>query len=58
MKQQTLAADQETGFEQHRKPTAARRLLGNYAQIVPWAQLCAIMEPITQSAAMTGRRLG
>jgi len=47
MAQQTLAmaADQGAGFEQHRKPTRRDVFLDTMERIVPWAQLCAIIEP-------------
>src|SRR5215472_13274242 len=47
MKQMTLAAaaDQCAGFEQHRKPTRREEFLATMEQIVPWAALCAIIEP-------------
>ena len=47
MKQQTLAmaADQGAGFEQHRKPTRRDVFLDTMHRIVPWAALCAVIEP-------------
>ena len=47
MKQQTLAmaADQEAGFAQHRKPTRRDAFLHTMESIVPWAVLCAVIEP-------------
>jgi len=47
MKQQTLAmaADQGAGFEQRRKPTRREEFLRTMNQIVPWAALCAVIEP-------------
>lgn len=47
MKQMTLAAgaDQEAGFEQYRKPTRREAFLATMEQIVPWAALCAVIEP-------------
>ncbi|MGF6640856.1 hypothetical protein OKW38_007117 [Paraburkholderia sp. MM5496-R1] len=47
MKQQTLAmaADQGTGFETHRKRTRRDEFLDTMNAIVPWAQLCAVIEP-------------
>lgn len=47
MKQQTLAmaADQENGFEQYRRPTRRDVFLATMQQIVPWAELCAVIEP-------------
>jgi len=47
MKQQTLAmsADQGAGFEQHRRPTRRDAFLGTMDQIVPWQELCSVIEP-------------
>jgi transposase, IS5 family len=47
MKQQTLAmaADQEAGFAQHRKATRRDTFLQTMETIVPWAALCAVIEP-------------
>jgi transposase, IS5 family len=47
MKQQTLAmaANHETGFEQHRRPTRRDEFLDTMNRIVPWADLGAVIEP-------------
>lgn len=47
MKQQTLtvAADQNAGFEQHRRPTRRDVFLATMEGIVPWSELCAAIEP-------------
>ena len=47
MKQQTLAmaADQNSGFERHRRPTRRDVFLATMEQIVPWSALCAVIEP-------------
>lgn len=47
MKQQTLAmaADQGAGFETHRKRTQRDEFLATMNAIVPWTQLCAVIEP-------------
>ncbi|MGF6508355.1 hypothetical protein OKW35_003108 [Paraburkholderia sp. MM5477-R1] len=47
MKQQTLAmaADQGAGFETHRKRTRRDEFLDTMNAIVPWPQLCAVIEP-------------
>lgn len=47
MKQQTLAmaADQAEGFERYRKLTKRDRFLATMEKIVPWAELCAVIEP-------------
>ena len=42
MKQQTLAmaADAQSGFEQHRKPTRRDEFLKTMEALVPWSALC------------------
>ena len=47
MKQQTLAmaADQEAGFERYRRPTRRDVFLTTMEEIVPWQDLCAVIEP-------------
>jgi IS5 family transposase len=47
MKQQTLAmaADQGAGFEQYRRATKRDAFLQTMDEIVPWAQLGAVIEP-------------
>ena len=47
MKQMTLAAaaDSAAGFEQYRKPTRRDAFLAEMHQLVPWARLCALIEP-------------
>lgn len=47
MKQQTLAmaADQHEGFEQYRRPTRRDQFLATMDEVVPWAALCAVIEP-------------
>jgi transposase, IS5 family len=47
MKQQTLAMaqDQETGFERYRRPTKRDVFLATMQEIVPWPQLCAVIQP-------------
>jgi IS5 family transposase len=47
MKQQTLAAaaDQGAGFEQYRRATKRDVFLATMEQIVPWRELCAVIEP-------------
>ena len=47
MKQQTLAmaADHNAQYEQYRKPTRRDGFLATMEQIVPWAQLCSVIEP-------------
>jgi IS5 family transposase len=47
MKQQTLAMadDQNERYEQYRKPTRRDAFLAMMEEIVPWAELCAVIEP-------------
>ncbi|MCI1047684.1 IS5 family transposase [Caballeronia zhejiangensis] len=47
MKQQTLAmaADQGAGFETRRKRTRRDEFLDTMNMIVPWTELCAVIEP-------------
>ena len=40
-----MAADQEPGFEQYRRPTRRDVFLSTMEQLVPWAELCAVIEP-------------
>jgi transposase, IS5 family len=42
MKQTTLVS---TGFERHRKTTHRAQFLAQMHQVVPWATLCALIEP-------------
>jgi transposase, IS5 family len=41
MKQQTLA-----GFEKYGETTRRAQFLAEMEQVVPWAQLCALIEPV------------
>jgi len=47
MKQQTLAmaADQNAQYEQYRRPTKRDVFLATMERIVPWADLCGVVEP-------------
>ena len=47
IKQQTLAmaADQVGGFEQYRRATKRDVFLGTMNEIVPWSELCELIEP-------------
>lgn len=47
MKQQTLAmaADENAQYEQYRRPTKRDVFLATMEQIVPWAELCSVIEP-------------
>lgn len=39
------AADAESGFERHRKPTRRDAFLAEMQQLVPWSRLVALIEP-------------
>ncbi len=45
MKQQTLAMAADQNFEHYRKPTRRDEFLKTMEAIVPWAALCAVIEP-------------
>ena len=47
MKQQTLAmaVDQNAEYERYRRPTKRDAFLSTMEQIVPWEQLCSVIEP-------------
>jgi IS5 family transposase len=45
MKQQTLAMAADQTFERYRKPTRRDEFLKTMEVIVPWAALCAVIEP-------------
>jgi IS5 family transposase len=47
MKQQTLAMadDQNAQYELYRKPTKRDAFLSTMEQVVPWAELCSVIEP-------------
>jgi IS5 family transposase len=45
MKQQTLAMESDKGFEQFRRPTKRDVFLKTMDEIVPWMELCAVIEP-------------
>jgi len=51
-RQQTLAAE---GFERYRKPTRRERFLKEMDQIIPWAELAAVIEPFYPKGAGPGR---
>ena len=53
MKQRTLAA--QSGFERYTKKTRRAEFLEQMEQVVPWAELCALIEPVYPKAG-PGRR--
>ena len=52
MEQQTVA---EVSFEQYRKPTRRERFLDAMNRVVPWADLVAVIEPVSPKAEGPGR---
>ena len=60
MKQQTLAtaADQGAGFERFRRRTKREDFLDAMNAIVPWAELCAVIEPHYPKAGNGRRPIG
>lgn len=55
-KQLTLATQADGGFEAHRKPTRRDVFLAEMDQVVPWAELCAVIEPFYPKAREQGGR--
>ena len=51
MKQMTLGS---TGFEKHAKATRRAQFLAEMERVVPWKQLCALIQPVYSKGA-TGR---
>ena len=51
MKQMTLGS---TGFEKHTKATRRAQFLAEMERVVPWKQLCALIQPVYSKGA-TGR---
>ncbi len=48
MKQRTLAM--QSGFERYTKKTRRAAFLEEMEQVVPWAELCALIEPVYPQA--------
>ncbi len=48
MKQRTLAG--QNGFERYTKKTRRALFLEEMEQVVPWAELCALIEPVYPKA--------
>src|ERR1035441_10381761 len=48
LKQRTLAA--QSGFERYTKKTRRAEFLEEMEQVVPWAELCALIEPVYPKA--------
>jgi len=53
MKQMTLAS---TGFEKYGKTTRRAEFLAQMERVVPWAELCALIEPVYPKAGPEGGR--
>ncbi len=53
MKQQSLEA---TGFEKYRKKTRKERFLEEMEQIIPWKELCDVIEPYYPKPKGAGRK--
>ena len=51
MQQQTL-----TGFEKYGKTTRRAQFLAEMDRVVPWAELCAVIEPFNPKASPEGGR--
>ncbi len=52
MRQQTLA---EEGFERYRKPTRREQFLAEMDKIIPWRELCDVIEPFYPKPEGAGR---
>jgi transposase, IS5 family len=52
MRQQSLA---DEGFERYRKPTRRDRFLAEMEQIIPWRDLCEVIEPFYRKPKGAGR---
>jgi IS5 family transposase len=55
-KQMTLAMQSDSGFETHRKATRRDQFLAQMDHVVPWAGLCALIEPVYPKARERGGR--
>ena len=53
MRQQTFA---EAGFEKHRKLTRREQFLDDMERVVPWEELCALIDPFYPKPPGAGRR--
>jgi len=55
MKKPTQTTFATAGFEAYHKPTRRERFLGEMERVVPWAQLCALIEPVYPKSEGPGR---
>src|ERR1700681_91830 len=56
MKQRTLAT--QSGFERYTKKTRRALFLEEMEQVVPWAELCALIEPVYPKAGQGRHPVG
>ena len=54
--QLTLATQADGGFEAHRKSTRRDVFLAEMNKVVPWSELCAVIEPFYPKARAEGGR--
>ncbi len=54
--QVTLATQADAGFEQHRKATRQDVSLAETDKVVPWTELCAVIEPSYPKERVQGKR--
>ena len=55
MKKPTQATFATAGFEAYHKPTRRERFLAEMERVVPWAELCALIEPVYPKSEGPGR---
>ena len=55
MKKPTQATFAASGFETYRKPTRRERFLAEMERVVPWGELCALVEPVYPKSGGPGR---
>ena len=55
-KQLTLATQADAGFQRHRKTTRRDVYLAEMDKVVPWAALCAVIQPVYPKANVSGGR--
>jgi IS5 family transposase len=51
--QLTLATQVDGGFEAHRKSTRRDVFLAEMDKVVPWPELCAVIEPFRRPPALS-----
>ncbi len=54
--QLTLATQADGGFETHRKPTQRNVLLPEMDKVVPWSELCGVIDSFYPKARAEGGR--